>query len=318
MTNTTSSTLAVRSDQPYWNQQQLAALAQIGVQNAPPADLAVFLNFAQRTGLDPFARQIYMIGRNSQDGKKWTIQASIDGLRIVAERSGDYAGQVGPEYCGPDGQWRDTWVAPEPPIAARIGVLRRGFEAPLYAVAYYDEYVQTSNGQPTSMWASKPRLMLAKCAEALALRKAFPNDLAGLYTADEMGHAEVRSATTIQPAAPIHTIEIETGEIIEGEHECSFSNDGNCDQCTPPAEEAAPINAATKAQLTAIAAMLNKCGIKESSDRHEVASKILNRKITDGHQLTKADAHTIIEQIKPLADSDDPKASFASWSGATK
>lgn len=301
MSNTTTSTLAVRSDQPFWNQQQLAALAQIGVQNAPPADLAVFLNFAQRTGLDPFARQIYMIGRNSQGGKKWTIQASIDGLRIVAERSGDYAGQVGPEYCGPDGQWRDTWVATEPPIAARVGVLRNGFQAPLYAVAYFDEYVQTDrDGRPTSMWATKPRLMIAKCAEALALRKAFPNDLAGLYTADEMGHPEVRAAASNPSAEPIHAIEIETGEIVEVE------------------PEPAPSNEATKAQLTAIAAMLNKCGIKESNERHAIASKILNREITDGHQLTKADAHKIIEQIKPLADSEDPKAAFTAWNGAAQ
>lgn len=301
MSNTTTSTLAVRSDQPFWNQQQLAALAQIGVQNAPPADLAVFLNFAQRTGLDPFARQIYMIGRNSQGGKKWTIQASIDGLRIVAERSGDYAGQVGPEYCGPDGQWRDTWVAAEPPVAARVGVLRNGFQAPLYAVAYFDEYVQTDrDGRPTSMWATKPRLMIAKCAEALALRKAFPNDLAGLYTADEMGHPEVRAAASNQSAEPIHAIEIETGEIVEIE------------------PEPAPSNEATKAQLTAIAAMLNKCGIKESGERHGIASKILNREITDGHQLSKSDAHKIIEQIKPLADSDDPKAAFTAWNGAAQ
>lgn len=327
MTNTTTSTLAVKSDQPFWNQQQLAALAQIGVQNAPPADLAVFLNFAQRTGLDPFARQIYMIGRNSQGGKKWTIQASIDGLRIVAERSGDYAGQVGPEYCGPDGQWRDTWTAPEPPIAARIGVLRNGFQAPLYAVAYYDEYVQTSNGQPTSMWASKPRLMLAKCAEALALRKAFPNDLAGLYTADEMGNAEVRSATiqtTHDEPLPFRTpqvtgIQVRVVEPIQVDHECSYGPGENCEQCVKDNQEAAAnTNAATKAQLTAIAAMLNKCGIKESTQRHEVASKILNREITDGHQLSKSDAHAVIEQIKPLADSEDPKAAFERWNGAAQ
>src|SRR5690606_20748603 len=100
-----SSALAVRNGQSGWTEQQLASLRQIGVEDAEDGDLAVFLNYAQRTGLDPFARQIYMIGRwDRQAGrKKWTIQASIDGLRIVAQRSGEYAGQVGPEWCGPDG-----------------------------------------------------------------------------------------------------------------------------------------------------------------------------------------------------------------------
>lgn len=276
-----SSTLAVTGDQPFWSAQQLAALSQIGVQNAPAADLAVFLNFAQRTGLDPFARQIYMIGRNSQGGKKWTIQASIDGLRIVAERSGDYAGQTPVEYCGPDGVWRDVWIGNSSPVAARVGVLRNGFSAPLYAVAYYDEYVQTDrDGKPTSMWASKPKLMLAKCAEALALRKAFPNDLAGLYTADEMGNAEARQTPAWTPSAnddePI--TDVVTGEMIEAE----------------------PL--ATEPQLKAIAAMLGKIGIKEREERHAKVAEIIGRELADSHDLTKSEASKVIETLQPLCD----------------
>lgn len=288
MTNTTTgSALAVSGDQPFWSATQLAALKQIGVENATNGDLAVFLNYAQRTGLDPFARQIYMIGRRSNGGTKWTIQASIDGLRIVAERSGDYAGQVGPEFCGTDGVWRDTWTAAEPPVAARVGVLRHGFSTPLFAVAYYDEYAQTSNGQPTAMWASKPRLMLAKCAEALALRKAFPNDLAGLYTADEMGHPETRIAAT--PAEPIHAVDTVTGEVVETEPQAS------------------------KAQLGAIAAMLSKLGHRDRDARHAEVGKLLGKEITDGGDLTKAEAHQVIEQLKPLCDAlkDDAPAEEA-------
>ena len=94
-----NSALAVNGEQNFWDDQQLAALKQIGLANAPKAELAVFLHYSQRTGLDPFARQIYMIER----GGRYTIQASIDGLRIVAQRSGEYAGQVGPYWCGKDG-----------------------------------------------------------------------------------------------------------------------------------------------------------------------------------------------------------------------
>ncbi len=187
------SALAVSTGQSYWTEEQLAALRQIGVEDAAPGDLAVFLNYAQRTGLDPFSRQIYMIGR--WDGRtrreKWTIQASIDGLRIVAQRSGDYRGQVGPEWCGPDGAWRDVWLGEEPPAAARVGVLRDGFAAPLYAVAIFREYAATDkDGRLSRMWREKGALMIAKCAEALALRKAFPHDLSGVYTAEEMAQAD--------------------------------------------------------------------------------------------------------------------------------
>lgn len=304
----TSSTLAVRADQHFWSPEQLAALAQIGVQNAPSADLAVFLNFAQRTGLDPFARQLYMIGRNQKTPNgwttKWTIQASIDGLRIVAERSGDYAGQTAVEYCGDDGAWRDVWASPKPPVAARVGVLRHGFDAPLYAVAYFDEYVQTDReGKPTSMWASKPRLMLAKCAEALALRKAFPNDLAGLYTADEMGHPETRlQAQAVSAPVEVQVIE-STGEIIDAEP--------IVEAAAPPVADSAPVaNPASDAQLKAIAAMLSKGGIKDREVRHSIVSKIVGRYLTESHELTKAEAHKVIETIKPLADADEPVLAF--------
>lgn len=293
MSNTTGSALAVAGDQKFWDAHQLAALKQLGIDQASNGDLAVFLNFAQRTGLDPFARQIYMIGRNSNQGKKWTIQASIDGLRIVAERSGDYAGQVGPEYCGEDGQWRDTWTSNTPPVAARVGVLRHGFQAPLYGVAYYEEYAQKNS----PMWSDKPRLMLAKCAEALALRKAFPNDLAGLYTADEMGAAE-RQATT--PAAETIQADPQTGEIIE-DAQVEIVDEGNP-------------NPASDAQLKAIGAMMRKLGVTEADDRHALAGKIVGRAIADGHELTKADAHKVIDTIKPLADSDNPVAAYAEWS----
>jgi phage recombination protein Bet len=199
--------LALASDQTWWTEPQRAALVQLGLEEASPGDLQVFLHQAQRTGLDPFARQIYMIGRR-QDGKmKYTIQAAIDGLRIVAERHGQYGGQVGPEWCGEDGQWRDVWVSDKPPLAARVGIIRKDWAQPIYATAMFREYAGTTReGALTRMWREKPAVMIAKCAEALGLRKAFPQDLSGVYTAEEMTQAD-QSAPPVQPPAPRQEID---------------------------------------------------------------------------------------------------------------
>lgn len=187
-------TLALEPGQAEWTERQRAALDQLGLSEAPQGDMAVFLHQSQRTQLDPFARQIYMIGRwDSELGrKKWTIQTAIDGFRIVAERHGQYGGQVGPEWCGEDGQWRDVWVSTKPPIAARVGIIRKDWAQPIYATAHFHEYAGTTKaGNLTRMWATKPAVMISKCAEALALRKAFPHDLSGIYTAEEMSEREV-------------------------------------------------------------------------------------------------------------------------------
>jgi phage recombination protein Bet len=144
--------------------------------------LAGFLHLCQRTALDPFTKQIYLVGRfDRRKGRKvYTSQTSIDGYRIIAQRSGEYAGQTAPEWCGPDGQWMDVWLANTPPA-----------ESPVYAVARWSSYVQTGKeGKLQGLWEKMPDLMIAKCAEALALRKAFPQDLSGLYTTEEMGQSE--------------------------------------------------------------------------------------------------------------------------------
>ncbi len=183
------STLEVTHDQVFWDDRQLAALRSLGLENTPKPDLALFLAYCQKTGLDPFSRQIYCIGR----GGRWTIQASIDGLRIVAQRSGEYAGQTPPMWCGSDGVWVDVWLSDQAPSAAKIGVYRQGFSEALMAVATYDSYAaRNKDGNPQGLWKQMPDVMLAKVAEALALRKAFPNDLSGIYSSEEMDQADVK------------------------------------------------------------------------------------------------------------------------------
>lgn len=193
--------------------ERIDLLRRTLVQDISPAEFELYIAVCNRTGLDPFAKQIYAIKRSG----KMVIQVSIDGMRLIAQRSQDYGGQDGPYWCGEDGQWTDVWLRSEHPVAAKVGVKRRGWSNYVYAVAHWDEYVVSYQGKPSQFWASMPRLMLAKCAESLALRKAFPQELSGLYTSAEMGQAQNDVAESNDPHAPLHALTdviTDDGEIV--------------------------------------------------------------------------------------------------------
>ena len=154
----------------------------------PDEDLMLFLYTCKRTGLDPLVNQIYAVYCwNSRVGREtMTIQTGIDGMRLVAQRTGEYAGQDDAIYLPED-------ESTQYPVKASVTVYKMigGARVPFTATARWNEYAQFDNkGQLMGMWPKMPYLMLAKCAEALALRKAFPNELSGIYAREEMGQAD--------------------------------------------------------------------------------------------------------------------------------
>lgn len=176
-----------------YTQEQKDLIKRTIAEGATDDELALFLAYAKRTGLDPWTKQIYAIKRkrNRKIDGQWVadevmaIQTSIDGFRLIAERTRKYTGQLPHQWCGTDGRWTDVWLKDAPPAAARVGVLRRDFDQPLTRVSLWKEFYGKNK-----MWDSMPSLMLAKVAEAQALRAAFPNELSGLYTDDEMAQAD--------------------------------------------------------------------------------------------------------------------------------
>ncbi len=191
-----STQLSVMDTRYGFTPEQVDVIKATIAPGASNEELALFLMVCQKTGLDPFSRQIYLSERWSNGVSKKTPETTIDGFRVIAERSGKYAGQLGPFWCGPDGLWRDVWIDNEMPSAAKVGILRSDFKEPVWGIALFMEYAQYKKAQGNnppqlnSMWQKMGANQLAKCAESLGLRKAFPRDLSGMYTREEMAQAD--------------------------------------------------------------------------------------------------------------------------------
>lgn len=130
--------------------------------------------------LNPFKRQAHLVGYDGKDGPVFSVITGIDGYRSIAHRTGLYAGRDQTKFAfTKDGKIFSATVT--------VSKLTGGQKVPYTATVFYDEAVQTNyKNEPNAIWSKRPKGQLDKCAEALALRMAFPDDLGGLYTDAEI------------------------------------------------------------------------------------------------------------------------------------
>ncbi|GLU88909.1 recombinase RecT [Agromyces sp. NBRC 114283] len=180
-----------------WSLEQAALMEFAGLvkttggqkQYAPVSVAQAFIAAVQRSGLDPFARQIYA----AEIGGKWTILGAIDGFRAVAAASGEYAGRTPIEYTADGETWVQAWLSDDAPAAARVGVKRKGFDDYAYTVVTWKEF-----GRTTGQWNNQPAHMLGVRVLSHALRDAFPQILGGIYTPEDFDHQA--DAIVIEPS----------------------------------------------------------------------------------------------------------------------
>lgn len=176
--------------------------------DATPDEWVYFLKVCELRALNPIVGQIHGIVRGTGQRRRFTIQTGIDGFRVISERTGLEDGMDGPYWCGPDGIWRDFWYDAEgnPPVAAKVHIWKKGVPRPYIGTALFAEYVQTIEKKdrdgntmyadggpilvPAGAWRTRPAGQLGKCAEALGRREAFPQDLSGMHTDDELDHLD--------------------------------------------------------------------------------------------------------------------------------
>ncbi|MFI9391878.1 phage recombination protein Bet [Streptomyces bauhiniae] len=256
------SAVVLRADQTEFNPRQVGALALIspGLANAPRAQLAIFFHFCVRSGLDPFARQIYMIGRKNwkaaddpdEPERTWTIQTGIDGFRTIAHRAAAKAGEsISYEdtvYYDSEGNAHDVWLSKHYPAAVKVTVMRGTARFPF--IARWDEFAPTYYDSKegvyvvAKMWRQMPAHMIRKCAEAGSLRMAAPQDLSGVYVDEEMARVdadavvrEAEDATRRLRAAAGLEAGDDSGDSTKGAAGAPRAEDQDAEAAKPPARK---------------------------------------------------------------------------------
>lgn len=194
---------------PLFDGKKLALLKSTICKGATDDEFELFLHACQRTGLDPFMKQIYAVKRYDS----MTIQTGIDGYRLIAERTGKYSPGREPTY-----QYDESGN-----IISATAYLKKmtadGTWHEIASTAFFKEYCQkTKEGKLNKFWIQFGHVMIAKCAEALALRKAFPGDLSGIYTKEEMQQSEVDTVEVVNDHIPVTTKMVDANSRTNVDH----------------------------------------------------------------------------------------------------
>lgn len=252
--------LAVIGEVNEWDETRKEFIRKNFCGGAPDAMAATFLGLCERRRLSPEARHVYLVNRAAKSAPpNWVIQTGIDGYRLIADRTGRYVGSDDPvfEY---DAQGRIVRAT------VTVRKLVGGTAGAFTASARMDEYAA---GGP--MWNKMPHTMIGKCAEALALRKAFPEELSGMYTDVEMDQAE--TPVSVHSAAP---------------------------EQHPQAIEASGVLMITENQIRMIGAVAEQIGMTWDQ------VKALHGK-SSAKELTRVEASNLITKLKAIQD-DMPEA----------
>jgi phage recombination protein Bet len=257
--------------------EKVELLKRTMCKGATDDELELFLHACKHTGLDPFVRQIYAVKRKQRNDngdyvEVMTIQTGIDGYRLIAERTGRYMPGREPTFTYNDNGLLLTATAHVKKLAAD------GSWHEISATAHWDEYVSLKrDNKPTRMWNDKPHIMLSKCAESLALRRAFPAELSGVYTREEMEQAEPSGE---QPENVTHQV-------------ASRSANG-----TPPANPA--VKLATPAQLNELAGLVDELKITiEESDQAKASLKV-----SSWHEVTEANMAKVLAKLRKRKEAE--------------
>lgn len=323
----TSTDLTITAEQSTFNDRQLTVLRSLGIdEEAPAGDVDLFFHQAKRTGLDPFAKQIYMIGRRTNVKRwdpdkrqkvdnwvtKYTIQTGIDGYRVLGHRTADARGDelevLEPLWCGKDGKWSDAWMGPGPPAAAKITILVNGRR--FVATALYAEYVQTyeSGGEqvPNSMWRKMPGNQTAKCAEAAAWRLAYPADFSGMVLEDAV---QVIDETGDRVTAPARVrVESRRGgsglrERLAAKRAAEAAGPAAETESSKPAAEPDDVDArlARSQQIERVRIALGQAGYSTDDERGAFLADQLGRTLTGFDDMTDDELGDVLALLEANA-----------------
>lgn len=220
-TNETKAVVKIQIGQLSENDLKQLELANIIPKGTPPPQVQIFATICKEKSLSPFQKQIYLLPFKQKNGDTWVTHyaciVGIDGYRTIAERTGKYAGSDDVKFNDDKTEFQCREAGLKNPITATVTIYKMsgGQRIPFTTTASWDSYVP-ANEKKRFNWNRMPYLMLGKCAEALALRKAFPEALSGLHAEEEAGGFEnaYEVTTIISKEKPTKLTKLQSTELL--------------------------------------------------------------------------------------------------------